>query len=219
MSQQSKKIAIYPGTFDPFTIGHLNVTEKADELFGKDNVIIAVGTNPQKDKNTDGATFRAQIIKGNLPSRNVESYKGFLTDYVIEKEKQGFDVTVIRGLRQGFDLHYEMTLLRAMQDFKADIKVLYFICDKQFDHVSSTLYKLCEGDKPGSGHRYLAKEYPTTQQVSEQQCAVIIHPTEELIIDKYEIISKSKIEKNVATDFSGTYVECLAWVKKEETNK
>lgn len=226
--EANKKIAIYPGTFDPFTIGHLNVTEKAEELFGKENVIIAVGTNPQKEKNPDAAIFRAQTIKGNLPSRNIESYKGFLTNYVWEKEKQGFDVTIIRGLRQGFDLHYEMTLLRAMQDFKPDIKVVYFVCDKEFDHVSSSLYRLCEIDEPGSGHRYLAKEYPTTKQVSENICVVFVDSTKELLNEKYVIVSKSKMndvdsELKVHTlskyNFEGSYVQCLEWIKFTETAK
>lgn len=214
-----KKIAIYPGTFDPFTTGHLNITEKTETIFGKENVIIAVGQNPKKDKNPgDAAWARTKTIQENLPSRKVESYKGFLTDYIFEKEKLGFDVTVIRGLRNGFDLQYETNLLRALQDFKPDIKVLFFLCDKEFDHVSSSLYRLCEADKPFSGHIYLAKEKATTKMVSSSLCAILVKKDEEDIMQKYSIIPK---EKSVGfnPDFSGTYVECLEWVKQQELNK
>ena len=97
--EKNKKIAIYPGTFNPFTIGHLNILEKAEKLFGKENVIISVGENPAKDKDPKSMAMSRQItIKMNLPSRKVERYQGFLTDYIWEKEKEGYDVTVIRGL-------------------------------------------------------------------------------------------------------------------------
>jgi pantetheine-phosphate adenylyltransferase len=211
-----KKIAIYPGTFNPFTIGHLNILEKAEKLFGKDNVIIAVGENPSKDKNPqEMAYYRTQTIRGNLPSRNVESYKGFLTDYIWKKEEEGFDVTVIRGLRNGFDLQYETNLLRALQDFKPDIQVLFYLCDKQFDHVSSSLYRLCEADKPFSGHMYIAKETVSAKIVSSSICAVIVKSGEEDIMEKYAIITK---EKSIGfnPDFIGTYVECLSWIKEQE---
>ena len=216
---QRKKIAIYPGTFNPFTIGHLNIAEKADAIFGKENTIIAVGENPAKDKNPgDAAYMRMKTIQGNLPSRTVEKYKGFLTDYVFEKEKQGFDVTVIRGLRNGFDLQYETNLLRALQDYKPNIKVLFFLCDKEFDHVSSSLYRLCEADKPFSGHRYLAKEVPSAKMIASSQCAILVKKYEENIMEKYSIIPK---EKSVGfnPDFTGTYVECLEWIKQQESNQ
>lgn len=217
--EKNKKIAIYPGTFNPFTIGHLNILEQAEELFGKENVIISVGENPAKDKDPKSMAMNREIaIKMNLPSKKVERYQGFLTDYIWEKEKAGYDVTIIRGLRNGFDLQYETNLLRALQDYKPDIKVLFFLCDKEFDHVSSSLYRLCEADKPFSGHRYLAKEVPTKNMVASSLCAIMVKPNEENIMEKYSIIPK---EKSVGfnPDFTGTYIECLEWIKEQESKK
>lgn len=216
---KKNKIAIYPGTFNPFTTGHLNITEKAEALFGIENVIIAVGENPTKDKNSrDAAWARAKTIQTNLPSRKVETYKGFLTDYVFKKEEEGFDVTVVRGLRNGFDLQYETNLLRALQDFKPNIKVVFFLCDKEFDHVSSSLYRLCEADKPFSGNQYLAKERATAKMVASSLCSILVKKDEEDLMEKYSIIPK---EKSIGfnPDFSGTYVECLEWIKQQESNK
>lgn len=168
--EQSKKIAIYPGSFNPFTIGHLNILEKVEAVFGKENVIISVGVNPEKVKTIStpgqiGTTAighveidRVATIKGNLPSKNVEKYSGFLTDYVFEKEKEGYDVTIIRGLRNGDDLDYEINQLRFMEEMKPDIKVIFISCDKQFEHISSSAYRMLEAVKPGAGHKYLAKE-------------------------------------------------------------
>lgn len=163
---EKKRIAIYPGSFNPFTIGHLNILEKAEAIFGKGNVIIAIGENPAKDKNPQTQTFyRVKTLQNNLPSKVVEKYKGFLTDYVWEKEQAGFDVTIIRGLRNGADLDYEVNQLRFMEEMKPDVKVMFLVCDKKYEHVSSSAYRMLEAVKPGSGHKYLAKEIVETPQV------------------------------------------------------
>lgn len=83
MEQTKKIIAIYPGSFNPFTTGHLNVSEKGIAIFGKENFIIAVGQNPEKGR---AGTIPYLTIKQNLPNKIVESYSGFLTDYIYEKK-------------------------------------------------------------------------------------------------------------------------------------
>jgi pantetheine-phosphate adenylyltransferase len=152
---EKKKLAIYPGSFNPFTIGHLNILEKAESLFGKENVVILVGNNPTKEV---GEIDRVITIKGNLPSKNVDSFTGFLTDYIYDKEQLGFDVVVIKGLRNGDDLDYEVNQMRYLEDRKKDMKTVFLICDKEFEHVSSSGYRACEKIMPGAGHKYLAKE-------------------------------------------------------------
>jgi pantetheine-phosphate adenylyltransferase len=153
------KIAIYPGSFNPFTTGHLNILEKAEAIFGKENVIIAVGRNASKPNPQVAQYASIKAIQENLPSKVVNGYNGFLTTYVSELEAQGHDVTIIRGLRNSFDLQYETNLLRALQDFKPNLKMLMFLCDKQFDHVSSSLYReVAIENKIEADKKYLAKE-------------------------------------------------------------
>lgn len=167
--EQIKKIAIYPGSFNPFTVGHLNILNKAEAIFGKENVIIAVGINPEKITNealeairkkiyNPNLDPRVQAIKMNLPSKNAEGFIGFLTDYVWEKENNGYDVTIIKGLRNGDDLDYEVNQLRFMEEMKPDVKVIFITCDKQYEHVSSSAYRMLESVRAGAGHKYLAKE-------------------------------------------------------------
>lgn len=166
-----KKIAIYPGSFNPFHWGHLNILEKSEAIF--DEVIIAVGINPEKkevfsEPNQIGTLDvhvieqnREETIKQNLPSKKVETYSGFLHDYVFKKEKEGCDVTIIRGLRNGDDLAYEMNQLRFIQDMKPDVKVIFIVCDPAYSHLSSSAIRsIRKINKTGESAavNYIAKE-------------------------------------------------------------
>jgi pantetheine-phosphate adenylyltransferase len=169
-------IAIYPGSFNPFTVGHQNIVEKAERVFGKDNVIIAVGVNPDKiSKSTldiikgydtdskEEVVNNIKISKVNrlkiqLPSKNIEGYVGFLTDYVREKELEGCNVVVIRGLRNGHDFDYEYNQIRFMWDQFPQLNVVCLFADPMYMHVSSSAYRALESVRKGSGDKYLARE-------------------------------------------------------------
>lgn len=90
-------IAVYPGSFNPFHIGHLDVLKKADAIF--DKVIIARGKNPDKSNNM--VDLPEYVHK----HYQVDHYEGLLTDYIMSKS---YDLTVIRGLRNSKDLQYEI---------------------------------------------------------------------------------------------------------------
>lgn len=162
----NKRIAVFAGSFNPFTVGHLNILEKAEVIFGKENVFIMIGVNPSKkemllDSKKDLLSPKINVvetIKQQLPSRNVEGFEGLLTDYIWEKEKEGYDVTLVRGLRSESDFASELIQLRYMQDLKPDLKSMFLISDRECAHVSSTGYRELEKIKPGLGYKYLAKE-------------------------------------------------------------
>lgn len=166
--ETKKTIAIYPGSFNPFTVGHQNILDKAEKIFGKENVIISVGVNPDKVDtfvlgnktqvlyaNDDS---RVKTISQQLPSKKVEGFNCFLTEYVRLKESEGYNVVVIRGLRNGHDYDHEYNQVRFCWDQMPGMSIVCLFCDPIFTHVSSSAYRSLEKFKPGAGHKYLAKE-------------------------------------------------------------
>lgn len=126
------KIGIYAGSFSPLHRGHYNILQKAEQIF--DKVIIAKGINPDKEKS---------IIK--LPKvlkyHQIEYFEGLLTTFM---NSFGYDMTLIRGLRNSTDLQYEMTQFQYLQDMKPDIKIVNIFSDKVFEHISSSAIRNLE---------------------------------------------------------------------------
>lgn len=135
-------IGVYPGSYNPYHIGHENIRIKADQIF--DKVIIARGINPSKNNEIKPLPSDA------LKYYQVDYYDGLLTDYLDSKD---YEMTVIRGLRNGFDLEYEMNQYQILKDLKPNIKVVSLFADKQFDHVSSSAIRALE--KYGKGNNYI----------------------------------------------------------------
>lgn len=122
------KIAVYPGSFNPFHVGHKRILERASKMF--DKVIIARGINPDK-KNHERLPLPKEITE----LYQVDEYDGLLTDYL---EKKSYPVTVIRGLRSGMDLHGEITQYRYLQDLMPSIQLVNIFTDVDVEHVSSS---------------------------------------------------------------------------------
>lgn len=134
------KIGVYAGSFNKFHKGHYNILTKSEKIF--DKVIIARGVNPSK--NVDFSPL-PDILK----YRQIEQYKGLLTDFI---DSLGYDVTLIRGLRNATDLQFELTQFQYMQEFKPDIKIVSIFCDKEFEHISSSSLRMLE--QYGKGYNY-----------------------------------------------------------------
>ena len=144
-------VGVYAGSFNPFHNGHLNILEKAERIF--DKVIVARGINPEKAKTEGIADFTNLHI---LKYRQKEDFAGLLTTYLSQKEEH-CQVTLIRGLRNGDDLDYEVNQLRFMEEMKPDIRVVFIRCDKQFEHISSSAIRNLEQITAGLGNKYLPK--------------------------------------------------------------
>ena len=147
-----KTLAIYAGSFNPFHVGHLNIVEKAERIFGEGNVLIAIGVNPDKAKSEDLLSRSVEIA--NKTGRTVEVYTTFLHELVEKKESEGYKVVLVRGLRNGDDLAYEDNQLKFINDFKKDIDVIFFRCDEQFAHISSSAIRNLQSFRSGSGDKY-----------------------------------------------------------------
>lgn len=138
-----KTIAVFAGSFNPFHIGHLNIVQKAEDIFGKGNVIIAFGVNPDKIDPDKRDSYLKEVVDKchqlqTKIGRQVEVYKGFLHDFVTELENEGNNVVLVRGLRNGDDLDYEVNQLRFINDFKKGVKTTFIVCDKEYEHISSS---------------------------------------------------------------------------------
>lgn len=138
-----KTIVLYPGSFSPFHIGHLNIVRKAEKIFGEGSVVVAIGINPDKvdydrrDKYIDSKEIESIRLSRSI-GNEVIVYDTFLHKLVEKYELMGNKVVVIRGLRNGTDLDYEVNQLRFVTDFKKDVNVIYITCDQEFEHISSS---------------------------------------------------------------------------------
>ena len=131
------KIAIYPGSFDPITNGHLNILERACKVF--DKVIVLVANNENK-KSRFSASERVDMIKeavSNIPNVEVDSTSGLTVKYAKEKGA----THLIRGLRAVSDFEYEFQLASANEFADASIDMVFFMArgDKTFISSSSII--------------------------------------------------------------------------------
>lgn len=124
------RIGIYAGSFDPFHIGHYNILEQAEKIFDKVIIVFA--------QNTDKKNHLPKIPEI-LKNRQIVILKRgeLLTDY-IKYINTYSSSTLIRGLRNGDDLNYEMNQLRFMTDMYPELKTINIICDAQYTHISSS---------------------------------------------------------------------------------
>ncbi|MDK2886519.1 MAG: pantetheine-phosphate adenylyltransferase [Thermosipho sp. (in: thermotogales)] len=129
--------AIYPGSFDPITLGHLDIIERAAKIFSE--VYIVVMENKRK-KYTFSLDERIEMIKEStkhIKNIKIDCFKGLLIDYV---KKNNIDV-VIRGLRAVTDFEYELQMAMANKEMCPNVDTIFLMTDKKFSFLSSSLVK------------------------------------------------------------------------------
>jgi pantetheine-phosphate adenylyltransferase len=130
------KVAIYPGSFDPLTRGHLDVIERAALLF--DRVIIGVGTNSSKTPFLPaGLRVRAIRESVSIPNVTVDTFSGLLVDYA---RSQGAGV-IIRGLRATSDFDYEFQIAMANRRLSPDIETIFLMTKWEHSFLSSSVVR------------------------------------------------------------------------------
>ena len=138
-----KTIALYPGSFNKFHIGHLNIFKKAESIF--ENVVIAIGVNQDKDSVDIFEKNRYAEYLSNCIGGTVLVYTGFMHELIEKYEKEGFNVVIIRGLRNTTDLECEINQMKFVNSLKKDnVNVVYITCDVEFEHISSSAIRKIE---------------------------------------------------------------------------
>jgi pantetheine-phosphate adenylyltransferase len=137
MSDPAARIAVYPGSFDPITLGHLNVMQRASRLF--DKLIVGVGVNFEKVPMFDSRE-RQELIRtatAHLANVEIREFRGLAVSFVKECSAR----VMIRGVRPITDIAAELTMMMANRRLAPDVETLFMIADGDLAHVSSSLIK------------------------------------------------------------------------------
>ena len=132
------KIAIYPGTFDPITNGHLDIIQRAVHLF--DKVIVSVALNTDKIKSTFSETERTNLILqsvSDMPSVQVDSFTGLMVDHAVKHSAYA----VIRGLRALSDFEFEFKMALMNRSLNEDVSTVFLMPHAKYTHISSSMVR------------------------------------------------------------------------------
>lgn len=132
-----KRTAIYPGTFDPITLGHIDLVERSTKLF--DNVIVAITTNPKKKPlfPLNERVKLAKVALSKFPSVEVDSFNGLLVDYAA---KRGCS-TLLRGLRALSDFETEFQHAIVNRKLSPNIETVFIMTSAKYFYLNSSVVK------------------------------------------------------------------------------
>ncbi len=140
MSQAGNQIAVFPGTFDPITLGHLDIIRRGAKLY--EQLIVGVGENPEKSAMLD-ASQRVEIIRrivNDLTNVRVENYTGLTINFA---DKCGAGV-LLRGIRDATDLHME-TAIAHTNRYVSGVETVMVLPAPQYAFISSRLVRQIAG--------------------------------------------------------------------------
>lgn len=135
-----EKLAVYPGSFDPITNGHLDLLDRGLKVF--DRIIVAIALNPEK-KNLFTVEERLELIEASLvdhPQRDrigVDTFEGLLAEYVKKIRAHA----IIRGLRAVSDFEYEFQMALMNRRLNRDIETLFLMTGMRWIYISSRIIK------------------------------------------------------------------------------
>lgn len=133
----NRHIAIYPGSFDPFTNGHMDIARRGLEIF--DTVVIAVSNNSQKNSLFSVAerVDMLMTLTEDNPRLRVETFDGLLVDYVVAKKAR----VILRGLRAVTDFEFEFQLAQMNHTVCEQVETLFMMTSPNFAYLSSSIVK------------------------------------------------------------------------------
>ena len=131
------RIAVYPGSFDPLTNGHVDIIRRGARMF--DRIIVGILLNAEKAPlfTPDERTRLIRDVFRDTPSVEAETFEGLLVDYMREKRAN----VIVRGLRAVSDFEYEMQMALMNRHLSPDIETVFMMPAEQYTYVSSRLVK------------------------------------------------------------------------------
>jgi pantetheine-phosphate adenylyltransferase len=133
----SKNIAVFPGTFDPITKGHVDIVLRGAHLF--DKVIVAIGLNTKKETlfSLKQRLEWLNLTFENHPKIEIKYYEGLTVDFCRENEAK----YMLRGLRSGTDFDYESHIAQLNKSLSHEIETIFVLSSPELSYVSSTLVR------------------------------------------------------------------------------
>ena len=131
------KIAIFPGSFSPFTIGHQSIVDRALPLF--DKIVISIGINSEKPQyfSIDKRMQWIKDVYNNNPKIDVKQYKGLTVDFC-KKENTNY---ILRGLRDSHDFKFEKNIAHMNKELNPNIETIFIITPPEISHISSSIIR------------------------------------------------------------------------------
>src|SRR5258708_4189509 len=130
-------LAVFPGSFDPITNGHVDIIERGARLF--DRIVVAVLVNAEKSPlfSLEERVEIARTVFAHLPNVEVDTFNGLLVDYVERRQAQ----VIVRGLRAVSDFEYEFQMALMNRRLKGKIETVFMMPAEQYTYISSRLIK------------------------------------------------------------------------------
>lgn len=131
------KRAVYPGSFDPITFGHLDIIERSAKMV--DELVIAVLRNSAKNSlfSLDERVNMIRELTKDLPNVKVETFDGLLVDYMSQIDAN----IIVRGLRAVTDFEYELQIAQMNHVLKENVETIFLITNLKYSYLSSSLVK------------------------------------------------------------------------------
>lgn len=129
--------AMYPGTFDPITLGHEDLVRRACRLF--DKVVVAIAANPGKEPmfSIEERVALAESVLGEFDNVEVSGYEGLTVDFAKANDLQ----VIVRGLRAISDFEYEFQLANMNRHLTADVETAFLTPTEKYTYISSSLVR------------------------------------------------------------------------------
>lgn len=131
------KVAVVPGSFDPITMGHLDIIKRASKIFDEVKVVVMNNSSKNPLFNVEERISLISEVTSSIPNVTVDSFGGLLIDYAVEVEAN----SIIRGLRAVSDFEYEMQITSMNRFLNEDIETLFMVSNNQYSFLSSSIVK------------------------------------------------------------------------------